>query len=192
MAALKLPELMVPAIEILASGLASQRLTSAPGLEITGVSPQVMVRVAVGLVPVHPALPVSVSVAVKLPDWVLGVKTARAGSAFWTQLPRPTPPVQVAALKLPVAVVPAILIPASGVASQRWIAGPAAVMVGVWPQVIRRVPVGFVPVQLPVPVRVRVAVNEPETDVGVKTANAGSAFWVQLPRAAPPVQFAAL
>jgi hypothetical protein len=46
-------------------------------------------------------------------------------------VPDPTPPVQVAALKLPVAAAPARVMAARGVASQRLMAGPAVVMAGV-------------------------------------------------------------
>ena len=41
-----------------------------------------MVLVSEGLVPVHPAEPVSVIVAVKLPLVVVGVNVASAGLAF--------------------------------------------------------------------------------------------------------------
>jgi hypothetical protein len=151
-----------------------------------------MVRVAVGLVPVQLPLPVKVNVAVKDPELTVGVKVARAGSAFCSQVPDPTPPVQVAALKLPVAAAPTRVMAANGVPSQRLIAGPAVVIAGDKPQLMVRVAVGLVPAQLPLPVSVRVAVNDPVLVVGVKVARAGFAFCAQVPRPPPPLHVAAL
>ena len=73
--------------------------------------------------PVQPALPVRVSVAEKLPLVPVGVKVARAGLIFCTQVP--TPPLHVAALKDPVAVAPVIVIGARGVPSHLVIVAPA-------------------------------------------------------------------
>jgi hypothetical protein len=173
-----------------AVGVASQRFIAPPALAVE-VLPHVIVLVAVGFVPRHPELPVTVSAAVNDPLATVGVKVATAGLIFCTQFPNPPPPDQVAALNDPVAVAPVIVKAARGVASQRFKFAPAPA-VGVCPHVITRVEVGLVPAQPSLPVTVRVAVNEPLVTVGVNVARAGLTFCVQLPNAPPPVQFTAL
>jgi hypothetical protein len=150
-----------------------------------GISTQVMVRVSVGFVPVHAPFPVAVSVAVKLPEDVLGVNVHCVGSVVLVllQVPEPPPPVQAMAEKLPVAVDPDILMAA---VPQLLSAAPAFTATA--PQVITRVEVGFVPAQRPLPVTVNVAVNDPDDVDGVKLANAGFAFCDQDPRPPPPDQ----
>jgi len=121
-AALNVPVAVAPVIVIAARGVPSQRVIVAPAVG-TGVCPQLTVLELVGLVPVQPALPVNVRTAEKLPLVPVGVKVARAGSIFCTHVP--TPPLHVAALKVPVAVAPVIVIAASGVPSHLVMADPA-------------------------------------------------------------------
>jgi hypothetical protein len=68
-------------------------------------------------------------------------------------------------------------IAANGVPSHRLIL-PPALAVGVCPQLIVLVLVGFVPAHPPLPVTVNVAVKLPLVTVGVNTAKAGLAFCV--------------
>jgi hypothetical protein len=145
----------------------------------TGCTPHDITLVA--LVLLHPLLPVSDKVAVNEPEDTVGVKIARAGSAFWVNVPSPPPPLHVgvpeyvpdadAPVKV-IALVPVhvlILLP--------------AVAVGAVPQVITLVAVLL---EHPfIPVKVNVAVNEPDGDDGVKVASAGLASWVNVPGPAP-------
>ena len=89
------PVAEAPVIAMGARGVASHLEMLLPA-SITGVSPHVMVLVSEGLVPEHAPLPVRVTVAVKLPLVVVGVKVASAGLAFCVHVPRPAPPVHVA------------------------------------------------------------------------------------------------
>ena len=79
--------------------------TAVPATAV-GVVAQVIVLVDVGLVPEHAPLPVTVKVAVKLPNDAEGVNVARAGLAFCTQVP--VPPLQVLPLLVPPEVAPVI------------------------------------------------------------------------------------
>jgi hypothetical protein len=184
------PPDVAPVIAIAASGVPSQRVISEPA-DAVGVWPQVIVLVLVGLVPAHAPLPVTVNVAVKEPLVTIGVNVERAGSAFCTQLPRPPPPLHALPLFVPPRVAPVIVIAARGVPSQRFIAAPAEA-VGVCPQVIVLVLVGFEPKHPSFPVTVKVAVNVPFVAVGVNTARAGFTSCVQLPRPPPPLHVLAL
>jgi hypothetical protein len=162
-----------------------QRLIFAPAVAV-GVCPQVIVLVLVGLVPRQPSLPVTVRVAVKLPLVEVGVNVAKAATAFWVQVPRAAPPLQVTALKLPPTAAPVIAIAARGVPSHLLIFAPAN-KVGVCPHVIVLVLVVLVPKHAPLPVTVNVAVKVPPLVVGVNVASAGFAFCVHPPRPPPPV-----
>jgi len=113
-----------------------------------GVVAHVIVRVDVGLVPIHPALPVTVNVAVKLPNVALGVNVAKAGFAFCDQVP--VPPIHVLPLFVPPDAAPVIVI--------------AAVPV----QVEILVPAEAVGVALMVRVFVEVALEHGEFPVAVK------------------------
>jgi hypothetical protein len=86
-------------------------LISEPAVAV-GVVPHVITRVEVGFVPVQPPLPVTVNVAVKLPEALVGVKVAKAGLAFCTQLPKPPPPVHALPLLVPPELAPVIAIAA--------------------------------------------------------------------------------
>jgi hypothetical protein len=90
-------------------------------------------------------VPVTVKVAVKLPEEVEGVNVASAGSAFWVQVPSPPPPDQSAEVNVPPAEAPVMAIGAKGVPSQRLISELASA-VGVCPQEIVLVSVASVPV----------------------------------------------
>jgi hypothetical protein len=121
--------------------------------EIEVTVAHVISLVEVGFVPKQPPLPVTVKVAVKLPDEIVGVKVARAGFAFCDQFPEPAPPDQLLLLYVPPSLAPVIVIAAIPV--QTLISEPA-VAVGAISTVITMllgalVPQPFVAVTLSVP-----------------------------------------
>ena len=118
-----------------------------------GVVAQVMVLVDVGFVPEHPPLPVTVNVAVKLPDAAEGVNVASAGSAFWVHDPEPPPPDHALPLLVPPAVAPVIVMAAIPVQADILL---PAVAVGVALMVSAFVEVAFVQGEFALAVRVRV------------------------------------
>jgi len=121
---LYVPVAEAPAIAMNEVPVALHLFIAAPALG-TGVCDQDITLVLVGFVPAQDPPPVTVRVAVKLPEEVVGVNVARAGFAFCVQLPSPPPPLHVAELYVPPALAPVIAIGARGVASHLLRSAPA-------------------------------------------------------------------
>ncbi|MBA7567210.1 hypothetical protein ES708_08919 [subsurface metagenome] len=124
-AALNVPVAVAPVIKRGSVDVSLHRMISDPASAV-GVCAQLIVLVSVSRTPPHEAVPVTVSVAVKLPLLTDGENVARAGFASCIQVPGPATSDHIAELYVPPAVAPVIKIGSVGVALHLLIANPAS------------------------------------------------------------------
>jgi hypothetical protein len=99
------PDEVAPVIGIKASGVLSHLTISVPA-KIAGISDQLITRVEVAIVAAHTPVPVTVRVAVKLPELPEGVKVAKAALGSCIHEPDAAPPDQISEIKVPPAAAP--------------------------------------------------------------------------------------